>query len=95
MGLFFFIHIEKERTMTHQEIITQLSQISPQAAIHSFTPESVLKAIVRRLGAEALNLTAEDLQQAMEEVRSVIEHHLDERDYIDMGLDAWELTRNL
>jgi len=81
--------------MTQQEIITQLSQISPQDAIHSFTPESVLKAIVQRLGADALNLTPEDLQLAMEEVKAAIEHNLDERDYIDMGLDAWEISREV
>jgi len=81
--------------MTHQEIITQLSQISPQKSIHSFTTESVLSAIVQRLGADALNLTPEDLQLAMEEVRVAIEHNLDERDYIDMGLDAWEISREV
>ena len=79
--------------MTHQEIITHLTQISPRAAIHSFTPESVLRAIVQRLGADAFNLTPEDIELAMEEVRAAIEHHLDERDYIDMGLDAWEISR--
>jgi len=79
--------------MTHQEIITQLAQISPQTAIHSFTPESVLRAIVQRRGADALNLPPEDLQLAMEEVKAAIEHNLDERDYIDMGLDAWEISR--
>ncbi|ADW17195.1 hypothetical protein Despr_1023 [Desulfobulbus propionicus DSM 2032] len=81
--------------MTHQEIITQLSQISPQDALHSFTSESVLKAIVQRLGPDALYLTPEDIQLAMEEVKAAIEHHLDERDYIDMGLDAWELSREI
>nr|WP_321464592.1 hypothetical protein [uncultured Desulfobulbus sp.] len=79
--------------MNHQEIITLLSRISPQEAIHSITPESVLRAIVHRLGVEALNLTPEDLQLAMEEVKAAIEHNLDERDYIDMGLDAWEISR--
>lgn len=79
--------------MTQQEIITQLIKISPQKTIHSFTPDSVIKAIVQRFGAEALNLTPEDLQLAMEEVKAAIEHNLDERDYIDMGLDAWEISR--
>ena len=79
--------------MTHQEIITRLSQTIPQEPIHSFTPQSILRAIVQRLGTDALTLTQEDLQSAMEEVRAAIEHHLDERDYIDMGLDAWEIGR--
>jgi len=81
--------------MTQQEIITQLSKISPKKVIHSFTPESVLRAIVQRLGPEALNLTPEDLQLALEEVKAAIEHNLDERDYIDMGLDAWEISREV
>jgi hypothetical protein len=29
------------------------------------------------------------------EVKAAIDHNLDQRDYIDMGLDAWEIVRNL
>ena len=47
------------------------------------------------MGIQALALTAEDLQLAREEVQAVLEHHLDERDYIDMGLDAWMIVRGL
>ena len=69
--------------MEHQEII------------YSITMQSVLTALEHRLGEEALSLSAEDLELARDEVRTAIEHHLDERDFIEIGLDAWEIVRNL
>jgi hypothetical protein len=57
--------------------------------------ETVISAIVRRMGEEALDLSAEDLETARDEVRAAIDHHLDERDYIEIGLDAWDIVRNL
>jgi hypothetical protein len=57
--------------------------------------ETVISAIVRRMGEEALELSAEDLELARDEVRAAIEHHLDEKDFIDIGLDSWELVRGL
>lgn len=83
--------------MHHQEIVTQLSSltVSPSEIIYSITMQDILSAIVRRLGKEALTLSAEDLQLAREEVKEAISHNLDERDYIDMGLDAWEIIRNM
>jgi hypothetical protein len=46
-------------------------------------------------GEEALELSAEELELARDEVKAAIEHHLDERDFIEIGLDSWELVRNL
>jgi hypothetical protein len=62
-----------------------------------FLQESVFKitSIIRRMGEEALELSAKDLELAREKVKAVIEHHLDEREYIDIGLDAWDIIRNL
>ena len=81
--------------MNNQEIVTQLSRICPSEPVFSITMETILFAIVRRLGEESLSLSAEDLHLARDEVLIAIDHHLDERDYIDMGLDAWEIVRNL
>jgi len=47
------------------------------------------------MGEEALELSAEDLELAGEEVKAAIEHHLDESEYIDIGLDIWEISRSL
>ena len=69
--------------------------INPSEIVFSITMQSVLSALDNRLGKEALSLSPEDLELAREEVKATIEHHLDERDYIDMGLDAWEIIRNL
>lgn len=85
--------------MQHGEIITllseQLTTVSPSEIIYAITMQNILSAIVRRMGEDALTLTADDIQLACEEVKEAISHNLDERDYIDMGLDAWEITRNL
>ena len=81
--------------MNHQEIVTQLSLLYPPKVIYELTMEAVISAIVRRLGVKALDLSAEDLKMAQDEVKSAFDHHLDERDYIEMGLDAWEIVRNL
>ena len=69
--------------------------INPSEIVFSITMQSVLSALDKRLGEEALSLSIEELVLARDEVKAVIEHYLDERDYIDMGLDAWEIVRNL
>ena len=81
--------------MNHQDIIEHLCQLHPPAVIHEITTENIISAIVRRMGEEALELSAEDLELAGEEVKAAIEHHLDERDLIAIGLDTWDITRNL
>ncbi|MDO8834487.1 MAG: hypothetical protein Q7V01_02775 [Vicinamibacterales bacterium] len=81
--------------MNLKEIVSQLSQTFPSEAIYSISMETVISAIAHRLGEEALNLTLDDLRLARNEVQIAISHNLDERDYIDMGLDAWEIVRKL
>ena len=81
--------------MNHKDIITHLCLKYPPKVIHEITTENIISEIVRRMGEEALELSAEDLEMAGEEVKAAIEHHLDERDYIEIGLDSWELVRNL
>lgn len=81
--------------MNTQEIVTKLSRICPPEPVYEITMKTILMAIANRLGEEALTLSAEDLHMARDEVLIAIDHNLDERDYIDMGLDAWEITRNL
>jgi hypothetical protein len=62
--------------------------VNPSEVIYSITMETVLSAIVNRLGDEALTLSVDDLHLARDEVRAAIEHNLEERDYIDMGLET-------
>jgi hypothetical protein len=81
--------------MTHQELVTNLSAICPSEVIFEITTESIISAIVRRMDEEALELSAKDLELAREEVKAALEHHLDEREYIDIGLDAFFIIRNL
>ena len=81
--------------MTHQDIIAHLCQLYPPQVIHEITMETVIAEIVRRIGEDALALSAEELELTKDEVRAVIEHHLDEREYIAIGLDSWDIIRNL
>ncbi len=82
--------------MTDQEIVARLSErINPSEVVYAITARSILSAIARRLGEEALTLSEEDLRLALDEVKAALDHNLDEREYIDMGLDAWEIVRNL
>ena len=81
--------------MTHQDIIAHLCLEYPPEVIHEITTENIISAIVRRLGEEALDLSAEDLELAIQEIRAAIDHQFDPREYIDMGLDAWLITKNL
>jgi hypothetical protein len=85
--------------MQHQEIVTRLAKrmiaVNPSEIIYSITMQSIISAIVQRLGEEALDLSVDDLHLARDEVKIAISHNLDERDYIDMGLDVWEITRRL
>ena len=70
--------------MTHQDIIAHLRQLHPPETIYELTTENIISEIVRRMGEEALELSPEDLEMAREEVKSAIEHHLDERDFIGL-----------
>ena len=42
-----------------------------------------------------MELSAEYLELDKNEVRAAIDHHLNERDFIEIGLDAWDIIRNL
>ena len=82
--------------MKYHDIVTKLSLLQPPEVIYEVTMDTVISAIVNRLGHEALALSAEDMELARDEVRAAFEHenHL-ERELIGMGLDAWEIIRNL
>ena len=80
---------------SHQDIIRHLCLKYPPEVILEITTENIISAIVRRMGEEALELSPEDLELAREEVKAAIEHHLDKREYIDIGLDAFFIIRNL
>lgn len=82
--------------MQHANIVSHISRLTdPSEAIYSVTMQDILIAMARRTGQEAITLSAEDLQLAREEVKEAISHNLDIREFIDMGLDVWEVTRKL
>ena len=82
--------------MTHQEIITRMSLIwHSEESIWELSLSSVYSEIVRRMGHDALNLTATELKLAAQEVRAVFEDDDREKDLISIALDSWEVVRNL
>lgn len=71
---------------------THLYRITdPSVIIFALTMQDVISAIVRSIGPdEALTLTAADLNLAKEEVIAALEHHLDYRECIDIGIETWK-----
>ena len=51
--------------------------VNPSEVIYAITMETVLSAIVHRLGDEALTLTVDDLHLARDEVRAAITNDCD------------------
>ena len=82
--------------MTHQEIITRMNLIwHSEKSIWELSLSSVYSEIVRRMGHDALNLTASELELAAHEVRAVFEDDDREKDLISIAIDSWEILRNL
>ena len=61
--------------------------------IFAVTMQDILSAISRR--HDISTLSPEELELARQEVTEAISHHLDIREYIEIGLDSWEITRYL
>jgi len=83
--------------MSSEEIISRLTQLTtdPSEVVFAITYRTILTAIVQRMGIQALSLTPEDLQLAIDEVRAALEHHLNEKEVIEIGLDTFEIVRHL
>jgi spore germination protein YaaH len=82
--------------MNHAEICNRLSLVTdPSEIIYTVTMQDVLTSIAHRMGIKTLSLSTENLLLAREEVKEAINHHLDIREYIDMGLDVWEISHQL
>ena len=79
--------------MNHTEILSQLA-VNPTEIVFAITMRSVLYAIVNRLGEKVLKLTEYDLNLARDEVKIAFDD-LEILDYIDMGLDSWEIVQHL
>jgi len=67
---------------------------NPTEVIYAVTLQDIRSAIARRLGEQTV-LSEADLQLVIQEVVTALQHHLDIRPYIDIGLDVWEITRQL
>lgn len=61
--------------------------------LFAVTSNDVLKALSRRI--DISTLSPEEKESACLEVKEAINHHLDIREYIEIGLDSWEIVRKL
>lgn len=77
--------------MTQDFLIDRLSQRLPVVPLYPITNRDIASALIQRLGRAALQLTNHELMLAMTEIQSVLEHRLDHREYINEGLDAWQV----
>lgn len=81
--------------MPHEEIVTRLSlklvnvAASPSEIVYAMSMQSILSELAKRLGVKALALSPAELFRARDAVRVAIGTHLDEREFITIGLDAW------
>jgi hypothetical protein len=57
------------------------------------TCNDVLKLLSHRI--DVSTLSPEEIELACQEVQEAINHYLDIREYIDIGLDSWEVVRKL
>jgi len=81
--------------MTHQDIIAHLCLKYPRKSSMKSVPEKYMQRLSDEWARKPWNCPPEEIRIAIEEVTSALEHHLDEREYIDIGLDSWEGVRNL
>lgn len=77
--------------MTQDFLIDRLSQRLPVVPLYPITNRDIASALIQRLGRAALQLTNHELMLAMTEIQAVLEHRLDHREYINEGLDAWQV----
>lgn len=83
--------------MQLEKIITELSvklvQVagSPSQVVFAITMQDVIDEIARTLGEKALNMTADDLLDIQHEVQIAIDHGFDARDYIQPGIEVWQI----
>ena len=72
-----------------------IQDIDLSEVLYEIKFESVLSAI-RRRGHKATELSVEDLELAKAEMKAAIDHY--ERDILDIlniGIDSWEIAKNL
>ncbi len=73
--------------------MNQAETTNATSVIYTITTQDVLNVLSNRI--DPSTLSPEDLQLAIQEVKDALQHHLDSRDYINIGLDVWEITRQL
>jgi len=82
--------------MEPNEIIAAVVGKVPDSTevIYAFRMQDLAAAIVLRIGEKALALTLNDILLARDEVQATITHYMDEREFLEIALDTWDIVRN-
>ncbi len=83
--------------MKLEEIVTELSMRlvriagSPSQVVFAITMQDIIAEIARVYGEKALTINASTLLDIRDEVRMAIDYGLDIRDYIQPGIEVWNV----
>jgi hypothetical protein len=85
-----------EEKMEPNEIIAAVVGKVPDPAevIYAFRMLDLATAIVHRIGEDAMALTLNDILLARDEIQATITHYMDEREFLEIALDTWDIVRN-
>ncbi len=87
--------------MQLEGIVTELSMKlvriagSPSQVVFAITMQDIIAEVARTMGEKAVYLSAADLLAIRKEVRIAIDYGLDVRDYIQPGIETWQISKNL
>jgi len=74
------------------EKLARHQSVNPTEIVYSITMETVLSAIVKRMGDNALSLTVEETELTRRRDKAAIDNNLDIRDYLEEGINAKLIT---
>lgn len=86
--------------MQLNEIVTELSNKldkvteSTNQVVYAITMQDVIAEIARTLGEKAVNMTVDDLLDIRHEIQIAIDHGFDARDFIQPGIEVWQIKRD-
>lgn len=83
--------------MTADDIAAIMSRKlpDPQEPVYAVTRLDILKVLAAQFGSEALFLTDQEINLFREEVQTVFEHYVNERELYQLAVQQFNITRSL
>jgi hypothetical protein len=81
--------------MSTEDIEAELGRIAGSSCqpIIVISTQNIITQIVQELGEEALSMNVSDLLNIQDEVKAILDHELDIRDYIRPAIETWRITK--